>query len=473
MNEPSQKDAFLAILRSQFPYFIRKVFKTVSPNDEYLDNWHIWAMAHQLQQAIDGQTTRLIINMPPRHMKSIATSIALPAFLLGHNPSARIICASYSSDLSIQLSRMTRTVMESDWYQELFPGTRLSPEKNTQTQLCTTKQGYRIATSVGGGLTGMGGDYLIIDDPQKAEEAHSETKRAHTKQWYTHTVSTRLNDPKTGRIILVQQRFHEDDLGGFLLEQEGWSHLNLPAIAEKEEQIPIGPDQHHHRAINDVLHPERMSREMLERKRQEMGEYAFAGQYQQRPAPVEGAIVKWSWFQFYEELPPKTLDALVIQSWDTAYTIQTMSDYTACTTWIYMNYRLYLIDVLRLKVEFPSLVPLIISHAEKFGADHVVVEAAGAGRNVAQTLKRIDPRRYTYDSPTSDKATRLIEISPYIQSGRVHLPKAASWLDDFRTELLQFPNGKNDDQVDALTLTLRWMRFKTTPAPAGIFDPSM
>ena len=196
-------------------------------------------------------------------MKSICASVALPAFLLGHDPTRRIICVSYAENLARKHANDFRAVMRSSLYRQLFPGTRISAAKDTELEVTTTARGFRYATSTGGTLTGRGGNLLILDDPMKPQDAMSETARESLKQWYANTLLTRLDNKATDGIIVVMQRLHVDDLVGHLLEQDGWETLILPAIAEVERDIPVGPDRFHHRRAGELLHPERESRELL------------------------------------------------------------------------------------------------------------------------------------------------------------------------------------------------------------------
>ena len=209
-----------ALLRTDFRPFLEKSFLTVSPGVKFEWNWHLDALALSLERVRLGQDRRLIINMPPRSLKSIAASVAFPAFVLGLDPTTRIICASYSTDLAKKHSNDFRAVVDSRWYRETFPGTRVSA-KNTETEIEFTRRGFRYATSVGGTLTGRGGNIIIIDDPLKPEEAHSETRRNAVNQWYKSTLLSRLDDKRTGAIIVVMQRVHMDDLTGFLLNHAG------------------------------------------------------------------------------------------------------------------------------------------------------------------------------------------------------------------------------------------------------------
>ena len=336
-------------LRLDLTTFIHRSFQTVGGGRRYRHNWHVEAIAYHLEQCFFGNTKRLLITLPPRHLKSISASVAFPAWVLGHDPSKRVLCASYSDVLAGELSRDCRRVMESEWYRRVFPRTRISVEKNSETHFVTTAQGHRYATSTGGSITGMGGDIIIVDDPIKSDEALSETRRTAINEWFDRTLSTRLDRPADGVIIVIMQRLALEDLAGHVLQKGNWTHLNLPAIATADKLISIGYGLVHQRTTGEVLHPQHISRERLAEKKKEMGSFHFSAQYQQDPVPAEGEIIKWSWFRFYRSpLIPQCGDQIV-QSWDTAYKAKTTSDFSVCTTWLVRGNLKYLIDVLREK----------------------------------------------------------------------------------------------------------------------------
>jgi hypothetical protein len=235
----TDQDLLRAVLRTDLYAFTQKAFETVVPGVTFSRNWSTQAVTHALERVVRGETTRLIINIPPRHLKSICASVALPAFLLGHDPTKKIISVSYSDDLAVKFSNDCRAVMQSEWYKRTFPHTQIDRAKNTETEFRTTKRGYRLATSVGGTLTGRGGDVIIIDDPIKPQDAQSEATRNKTIQWYENTLLSRLDDKVRGAIVLVMQRLHLDDLAGHLLEKGGFEHLCLPAIAEQPDTIAL------------------------------------------------------------------------------------------------------------------------------------------------------------------------------------------------------------------------------------------
>jgi hypothetical protein len=296
-------DLVRAILRNDLYSFIKAVFPIVSPGAPFVPNWHLEAIAYHLTLVHTGAIKRLIITVPPRSLKSICGSDCLPAFVLGQDPTRRIMCVSYSEGLARKHANDCRAIMRSGLYSRIFPNTRISPSKDTELEFATTMGGYRLATSVGGTLTGRGGNLIIIDDGLKPQDAYSQLARDNLKQWYSNTLISRLDDKNNDAIIVIMQRLHMDDLVGHLLEQEGWTHLNLPAIAETEDQILIGPGSFHLRRPGDVLHPEREPRAVLDELRRTQGPMDFAAQYQQAPIAEGGNLIKWEWFKFYDEPP--------------------------------------------------------------------------------------------------------------------------------------------------------------------------
>jgi predicted phage terminase large subunit-like protein len=458
-----------AAMREDFSLFTRRAFMTVSPGVELIWGLHLDALAWVLNECIKGNIKRLVITLPPRYMKSIFASVALPAFILGKNPEGQIICASYADGLSLKHAADTRLVMETAWYRKAFPETAQNLSQVTQHKIMTAKNGFRLATTVGGSLTGLGCDILIIDDPHKADEANSDTKRTSTTDWFSQTAVSRLNNKKEGIIIVIQQRLHQADLAGILIELDGWHHLNLPATAEKDEDIPIGPGKFFHRKAGDALHPERESLDDLKTREIEMGDYAFAAQYQQRPSPLGGGIIKLDWFQTYHKLKHPMHAEHIVQAWDSAVTAGEKSDYTVCITAYAISGKLFIKDILRVKVEFPELKDLIFNHAAKHQARVVLIEAVGAGKALYQQVQtqRLKMNPWPFEllshEPKSDKATRLLGVSPVVGEGRVYLPVSAPWLEPFQNEIMNFPNGVHDDQVDAFSMLLYWAQRRYLP----------
>ncbi|MEJ2207281.1 MAG: phage terminase large subunit [Gemmatimonadota bacterium] len=459
-----------SLLRNDLTSFTQRCFQTVVPGKEYLRNWHIEAIAHELERCRRREIRRLIITIPPRNLKSITASVAFPAFALGHDPTLRIICASYAQDLATKHARDFRTILERGWYKDLFPQTRIDPHKNTEGEIQTTAQGYRLSTSVGGTLTGRGGNFILIDDPMKPTDAMSDARRAAVAEWYDSTLASRLDNKSEDVIVIIMQRLHIDDLVGHVLDKGGnWTHLNLPAIAEEDEEIQLGGGRVHYRKVGQLLHPERDPMGVLEEQKAFMGSMVFSAQYQQAPVPAGGALIKADWFGTYARPPVRANGDRVIQSWDTATKTGKDHDYSVCTTWLMRGRDYYLLDVLRKRLEYPDLRRRIVSHAAEYDATAVLIEDAGTGAPLVQDLRRGNKLRPIPIRPDRDKLVRMVAQSAVIEAGHVLLPDKAPWLNEFYLEMLAFPGGRHDDQVDSVSQFLAWAaRHQSTSSPRVI-----
>jgi len=458
-------------LRLDLSAFIHRTFLTLCPAELYLHNWHIDAIAWHLEQVAAGIIKRLIITLPPRSLKSICASIAFPAWLLGRRPDLSIVCTSYSAELASKAALDSRSIMNSLWYQRLFPRTRISRLRDQECDFMTTRRGGRFTTSVGGTLTGRGGNVIIIDDPLKPEDAMSDPRRTAVNEWFGRTLYSRLNDKRNDAIIVIMQRLHPDDLAGYLLaeQRESWVHLCLPAIAPLEQRVPIGPDEFHTWHAGEVLHAGRESVETLEQIRSAMGSYNFAAQYLQQPVPPEGEIIRWEWFQRYDDMPKKEKGDAIYQSWDTASKSSELNDFSVCTTWLQKGDReYYLLDTYRARLKYPDLRRAVVEQYRRYGAEGIIIESRGSGMSLIDDLYDEDlpdlPQIWDFE-PDVDKVTRIVQVSAPIESGHVHLPREAPWLEDFRRELMLFPRGRHDDQVDSVSQFLNWAEYQRRHKP--------
>ena len=455
-------EQYRALLRKYLCAFIRRCFSQLNPQTVLAMNWHIEVIAAKLEACRRGEIRRLIINVPPRHLKSLCASVAFPAWILGLDPAAQILCVSYAQDLADKLARDCRAVMHSSWYKATFQ-TRLASDKQAVQEFATTKQGSRLATSVGGVLTGRGADIIIIDDPLKPEEAVSDTQRRRVNEWFQNSLYSRQNDKQHGCIILIMQRLHEDDLVGHVLGQENWEVISFPAIAEHDEEhvieTPFG-SKRLTRCEGDVLHPAREPQETLDRLRKTLGEYDFASQYQQSPAPLGGGMVKSEWFGTYEpEGLPEPFD-LVMQSWDTANKASELSDYSVCTTWGIKGKRIYLLHVLRRRMEYPELKRAVREQSRFHKANVVLIEDNASGTQLIQELITESVRGITRHKPEHDKIMRLHSQTGLIENGAVYLPREAPWRAEYLHELVTFPKAKHDDQADSTSQALAWFSLR-------------
>jgi len=458
---------YRALARHDLHTFMHRAFLELNPQVRFSHNWHNELIAAKLEACFRGEINRLIINVPPRSLKSHAAAVAFPAYVLGHNPSTQIICASYGQDLAGKHSMDCRTLMASAWYRGLFP-TRLSPQRQSVQEFLTTQGGSRLSTSVGGVLTGRGADIIIIDDPLKPDEALSESQRNAVNDWYDHTLYSRLNDKQMGSIIIIMQRLHEDDLVGHVLEQEHWDRVRLPAIAEEEEVHLIESPfctRTVRRRIGEPLHPEREPLAVLKHLRRTIGEYNFAGQYQQQPAPLGGGMVKAHWFKSYVPGEQPSKFDLVFQSWDTANKSTELSDYSACTTWGRKGRKLFLLHVLRRRMDYPDLKRALREQYERFQPTNILIEDKASGTQLIQELIREGMYGVTRYEPSADKVMRLFSVTNTIENGFVYLPIEADWLASYLHELTTFPNGKHDDQADSTSQALDWAKTQICSLP--------
>lgn len=422
-----------ALRRQQFELFLMKAFETLHPGDPPLAlAWYLKAICHGLAEVHAGRERRLVVTVPPRHLKSVTASVAFVAWILGHDPKAKIMVASYSQDLARLHSNQTRTLMESSWYQCDFPNTRISHRGNRALELETIAGGVRKAVSVSGSITGFGADLIIVDDCMKADEAKSAIERQNLRDWFDNTLLSRLNDKATGKIISIQQRLHEDDLPAYMFEK-GYSHLNLPAIAEKEERLATGPGRWHNRLVGDLLNPAREDHPTLEQLRRDLGPVVFSTQYQQEPVTAEGNMIRMEWFGTYDEVPERHRFLKVVQSWDTGMTSSPTSDYSVCTTWGFERdeQKWYLLDVFRKRLDFPDLLRAVIDLRKRYRADRMIMEEAGSGYGIYQELRSKGERWPLMVKPVASKEERFNSCLAEVEAGCFVLPREAPWLDVF------------------------------------------
>lgn len=287
------------LMRKNFTFFVEKCLHTIAPGVMFQPNWHIELIGEYLAACARGDIRRLIINMPPRMLKSVTVSVAWPAWLMGHNPTSRIMVASYAQSLSTKHSIDTRLVMQSRWYRELFPTTVLSNDQNEKDKFVTTRRGHRMAVSVGGAATGEGGNYLIVDDPINPLQAMQQSSREQVNAWFDHTFASRLDDKKRGCMVVVMQRLHAEDLSGYLMRKKGWECLVLPAIAPMETRYECGSFCYM-RAAGELLHASREDAEAIERAREDLGTSNFEAQYQQNPIAQTSNLLDMAWFKRFD-----------------------------------------------------------------------------------------------------------------------------------------------------------------------------
>jgi predicted phage terminase large subunit-like protein len=457
--------------RRDFVSFLIRAFPHISGGADLNPNWHLDAIAYELGRVAGGRCRRLLVTLPPRNLKSIMISVAWVAWRLGNDPSLNFVCVSYSNELSAKHARDCRAIMQSAWYRQLFPRTVIAASRSAVHDFETSAGGGRLSTSVGGTLTGRGGDIIIIDDPIKPDEAMSDTTRSSVNDWFHTTLASRLNDKKRGAIITVMQRLHQYDLAGMLIESGEWHELSLPAIACEDQAIRLTRGRVRHRSNGDVLHPSRDDLSALLRIKRTVGSAIFAAQYQQQPVPAEGNMIRAAWLQSYDALAslPET-GGQIVQSLDTASKDGVLNDWSVCVTARVVGQKVFVVDVWRRKVEFPDLKKAAIRLAREHRASVMLIEDQASGTQLLQALRHEEPHGVPTPiarRPEADKRSRVAGISAMIEAGQLLLPREASWLAEFKQELLAFPSVRHDDQVDALSQLLAWVQTRYEATPIG------
>jgi predicted phage terminase large subunit-like protein len=462
----SQKQMLCALLRTDLASFINKVFTSLNPGSNYDHNWHIDLIADYLSAVSKGQITRLIINIPPRCLKSIAVTVAWPAWILGHDPSKRIIAASFANSLSTKHSLDCKSIIQAPWYKELFPQTILSKKHNQKSKYLTIQNGFRMATSVGGMITGEGGDILIIDDPHNPSHIYSNKRRSKVIEWFESSFASRLNNKKSGSIVLVMQRLHMDDLAGYLLSSapDIWQLLKIPLIAEENKIYQI-MGKTYSQEEGEILHRARYSEEILVKTENEMGRSNFRAQYMQEPISDNISMLKPPEIAFYDELDVAM--SYLVQSWDTAIKTSNSSDYSVCTIWGVKEGSYYLLHMHRAKLSYPELKNQAIKLTNRYKPKFILIEDHASGQSLIQDLRSEGMMNLIGIKQKIDKITRFAAVVGLFQSGVVKIPKHSTWVKPFIKELTEFPHSKHDDIVDSVTQFLGYMKGKTIRASSA------
>lgn len=434
-------------MRADLGVCLEKTLVELNPGTPFLSNWHIDVLSWKLRLFAEGKIKRLIICMPPRHLKSTIGSVALPAWILGRDPTAKIICASYGEDLAKDFSNQTRKFMASPCYTVAFPDAQL--EKATDMHLRTVQGGERYATTVGGAITGKGADFIIVDDPMKFEDVGSESRRDDVAQW-VFNLPTRLNNPNKGGILLIAQRLHPDDVVGRILELGGWEVVSLPLVATQDEKHERGLNLFHQRKAGEYLHPARIDEARAKQLEHELGKAAFQSQYQQNPLPVGSGFLDLGMFNRYTK-PPKFEHFFF--SVDVASVVDG-GDYSVCTIWGYVERHFYLLDLWRKQVSFPELRKALLGLDHEWNPSLMIIEAVGSGMALYQDLKDELGKYVVPNRPNGNKAHRFEAVTLLMEKGRVWIPNSAPWLETLFKELQAFPHGKHDDQVDSISQML-------------------
>ncbi len=459
-----QVDAELC--RREYFYFLQR-FAHLIIKDEIIWNWHIEFLCNKMQEygqcIIDRRPTPkpyLIINVPPGSTKSTICTHFFPIWLWINDPTIVTIALSYSSSLSLRHATRSRDILRSPDFMEMFPDIRPKEDQDAIGNYANKQGGQRISSSIGGTVLGDHGHVQVIDDPLNVEEAVSETERGSANDFIRHTLPTRKKDKKNTPTILIMQRLHEDDPTGMLLEvmKDKVEHISLPA----EKSAGVIPDELGEHYVDGLLDPVRLSWDVLEEQKQILGSVGYTQQYNQKAVPQDGALFKKQWFEkkitllaFRELVKNKTYT--INYYIDTAYTEKAKNDPSLILATCFFEGKLYLINRLKGRYEFPDL----IKNTSKFVTDtghsrstKIIIEPKASGQSVGQQLKRDTVFNVMFsDPPKDDKVTRANSITPFCESLRIVLVDG-DWNDDFVNQLIMFPNAKHDEEIDCLVMAV-------------------
>lgn len=460
----------LAMARADFWCFIELTFPVLHPGQQLDYAPYLELLATVLMTHSTKRYRRMVFNLPPRHMKSLIISIMYPAWRLGRDPGAKFICISYGDDLAHEHSSLTRKLMQSRVYRQIFPGTIL--DKKAVDHIKTTASGQRYATSIGSDITGFGADEIIIDDPIQPHDAGSEKRKEEIRSWVQSSVLTRLNNPKEGKLLLVMHRLAPDDLSG-TFEPDADLVIKLPLVATEPEKFSRDNRMLLKREVGDILNPNRMSREDVQALQRSMARHVFDSQYQQAPTIGGSGMLSISRFRRFDLASPPRFE-LLIHSWDVGATIN--GNASVCTKWGLVRTgerhdELYLVDVIRIKQELPEVRAAIRSENRRDKPALIILDERGVGLGLYQELRREGYRNITGSvcpepleregasgsRPNLSKIERFGYATLLIDDGRVLIPQAAAWLEAFLYEVASFPNIPDKDQVDSMTQVLAYM----------------
>ena len=446
-----------------FYEFFKAAWVVVEPAVPLSTNWHHKYICDLLQEECERviaqkpKTKDVIINVPFRSTKSLIVTVMFPVWAWIKSPKLRFITSSYSATLSIELATKSRDIIFSDWFKRRWGDVfHIKKDQNLKERYENNFVGMRRATSVGGTVTGQGGDFLIVDDPLSPQMASSATERENANEWYRTTFYSRLNQPDIGVRIIIMQRVHEDDLTGFLLGKETrlkYKHICIPAKSGDGNIKPAYLEKHYNKDTG-LFWEDRFSQRTLDDYRSALGSYGYAGQLQQTPTPLDSGMIHKDWFKVDRYRVEDSVVNFVI---DPAYTADQKNDPSALLAYTYKENRWQIVDCVNVYKEFPDLVKFIQQWVQKNGytnKSRIYVEPKASGKSIVQTLVRETGLNVKEDKPpTKDKVARVSDVSASLESGRVSILNG-DWNDEFLDQLAKFPAAKHDDMVDCLVMAV-------------------
>lgn len=465
-----QKRKTAILCGASFHHFVRTFWSTIEPGQPFVDGWHIYEICKHLEACTEFKIFRLIVNIPPRHMKSILVSVMWPAWVWTKYPERRFIFSSYSATIALRDAVKCRTVIESPLYQELFkPKWSLRDDQNVKSKFENTKAGFRFATSTGGAITGEGADYIVEDDPLNMNESLSDTALEEARRFTMEVLPSRVNNPRRYSRILIMQRLHELDPCGHALKETRpgniWERFVLPARYESKHAFPSKTSlefKDPRTQDGALLWPERFDQEATDALAHDLKENSHA-QMQQDPKAQSGNLFERVWWGTYDAAPTPILE--IVQFWDCAQKPGISNDYSVCATWAKTQNGFYLLNILREKTTGPLLEELAHQQFNLYRPNAVVIEDKSAGSSLIQYLLGNTTFPVLPFNPTKDKQVRASAATPSVKAGKCKIPREAKWREEFLKEHEKFPKAAHDDQVDTTSMMIEYFNRRANSEP--------
>ena len=443
-------------IRRSFREFIRPAWAILEPGTPLVWNWHIDLIAEHLEAVTAGEVTRLLINIPPRHMKSRLVTVMWPCWEWASKPHLSCLFSSYAESLSRDHSRERRDIIKSDWYRERFPDVQIRDDQGEIIHFKNTRGGGMFARGTGGASTGKGGNRVVVDDPHNTKQAESETQREAALIDFDRNLNTRLNNPETDAIVVIMQRLHEKDVAGHILaDVGGYVHVNLPAEAPEKTTVVFPRSKRRvARKKGGLLWPDRLPRPVLRRLKKTMGSYAYSGQYQQDPTPRGENLFPRERWNIYDPLsPPMPLDTAEqwIQSWDMAFKDTKKSAYVVGQVWARWGAKRFLIDQVRDRMSFTKSIKAVLALSAKWPqAQAKLIQDKANGPAIIDALRDHVPGILAME-PMGSKEARAEAYAVFQEAGNIWIPDPQKypWAEQFIHEHERCPNGEFWDQIDA------------------------
>lgn len=492
-NLPSESEIIKELCEKSLKHYVKYSWNVLEPMNPFVDNWHVGAICEYLEAVELGQIKRLLVNMPPRMLKSMIITIDYPTWVWIKNPHLKFVGISYADSLSKEHNIKKRDLIKSHWYQQNWGDiVQLKDDVNTQKLFENTKTGTMFSTSIGGTITGKGGNRFLFDDPHNPRQAESDVERQNAVDFFRGTLQTRLNNPKEDAVIVVMQRLHEQDTSGFILGNDlGYEHLCLPMEFEEKTMIWLPVSKKNiELEKGTLLQSKRYDTKAIDSLKKSMGSYSYSGQYQQDPTPKGGGMFKKWWWRYWQpkgmNLPPVAQQVIDkdgnkhtiyiepvqlpdtleehAQSWDMAFKSKAENDEVACHIWAKKGVDRFLIHKDTKRRSFTESVAAVKAISDAYPLTRrKLIEDKANGPAIIDTLCKEIQGIIPINPGADSKETRAESVTPQIESGNVYLPHPMlyPWVDEFVELCAKFPKVAHDDDVDAMAQMLIYWGNKT------------